>query len=63
MRSLDIVEDWKEPFRKGVIYYLRDGLVRGVLLWNTWGQVAAATRLIAEKSLHSSETLEGRITD
>ncbi|MGH8763065.1 MAG: NAD(P)/FAD-dependent oxidoreductase [Nitrosospira sp.] len=61
--SLDIVEDWKEPFRKGVIYYLRDGRVRGVLLWNTWGQVAAATQLIAEKAEHSRATLEGRITD
>lgn len=61
--SLDIVEDWKEPFRKGVVYYLRDGRVRGVLLWNTWGQVPAATRLIEEKALHSRTTLLGRITD
>lgn len=61
--SLDIIEDWKEPFRKGVIYYLRDGRVRGVLLWNTWGQVAAATELIAEKAAHTSETLMGHISD
>jgi len=61
--SLDIVEDWKEPFRKGVIYFLRDGRVRGVLLWNTWGQVSAAAQLIAEKAEHSRATLEGRITD
>jgi NADPH-dependent 2,4-dienoyl-CoA reductase/sulfur reductase-like enzyme len=61
--SLDIVEDWKEPFRKGVVYYLRDGYVRGVLLWNTWGQVPVATDLIAEKATHSRETLAGRITD
>jgi 3-phenylpropionate/trans-cinnamate dioxygenase ferredoxin reductase component len=61
--SLDVVEDWKEPFRKGVIYYLREGRVRGVLLWNTWGQVAAATELIAQKAVHTSETLMGRISD
>ncbi|HLP97031.1 MAG TPA: FAD-dependent oxidoreductase [Sideroxyarcus sp.] len=61
--GMDIVEDWKEPFRKGVIYYLRDECVRGVLLWNTWGQVAAATGLLAEKSLASRETLLGRISD
>jgi hypothetical protein len=61
--SLDIVEDWKEPFRKGVIYYLRNGRVRGVLLWNTWGQVPAATELIADNAAHTSETLLGRITD
>lgn len=61
--SMDIVEDWTEPFRKGVIYYLRDGCVRGVLLWNTWGQVAAATQLIAEKAQHSPPSLMGRISD
>lgn len=61
--SLDVVEDWKEPFRKGVVYYLRDGRVRGVLLWNTWGQVLAATQLIEGKARHSSATLLGRITD
>lgn len=61
--SLDIVEDWSERFRKGVIYYLRDGYVRGVLLWNTWGQVAAATQLIEEKAKHSRTTLLGRISD
>jgi 3-phenylpropionate/trans-cinnamate dioxygenase ferredoxin reductase subunit len=60
---LELVEDWQEPFRKGVIYYLRDGRVRGVLLWNTWGQVAAARELIAENVVHSSETLTGRISD
>ncbi len=59
----EIVEDWKETFHKGVIYYLRDGRVRGVLLWNTWGQVAAATQLIAEKSQQNRNTLLGRIHD
>jgi len=61
--AYEIVEDWKEPFHKGVIYYLRDGIVRGVLLWNTWGQVDAATQLIAEKTRHTGSTLVGRIND
>ncbi|MBA2482930.1 MAG: FAD-dependent oxidoreductase [Nitrosomonas sp.] len=61
--SLDIIEDWKEPFRKGVIYYLRDKRVRGVLLWNTWDQIETATRLIAEKAEHSRATLLGRISN
>jgi NADPH-dependent 2,4-dienoyl-CoA reductase/sulfur reductase-like enzyme len=61
--SLDMVEDWQEKFRKGVIYYLRDGYVRGVLLWNTWGQLAAATELIAEKAQHSGKTLKGLIRE
>jgi 3-phenylpropionate/trans-cinnamate dioxygenase ferredoxin reductase component len=40
--------DWKEPYREGVVYYLRDGQIRGVLLWNVWERVDAARRLIAE---------------
>jgi NADPH-dependent 2,4-dienoyl-CoA reductase/sulfur reductase-like enzyme len=44
----ELVADWKEPFRKGVVYYLSGGRVRGVLLWNTWGQVDVARALIAE---------------
>src|SRR6266566_1884787 len=37
---------WKERFREGVIYYLKDDKVRGVLLWNTWGQVDSARAII-----------------
>lgn len=45
---LETVADWKDRFRQGVIYYLKDRRVRGVLLWNTWGQVDQARALIAE---------------
>jgi NADPH-dependent 2,4-dienoyl-CoA reductase/sulfur reductase-like enzyme len=56
-----IVADWTEPFRKGVLYYLGDGRVRGVLLWNVWGQVDAARRLIAEPGPFQPEDLHGRL--
>jgi NADPH-dependent 2,4-dienoyl-CoA reductase/sulfur reductase-like enzyme len=46
--QLEIVADWQEPFRQGVIYYLQAGRARGVLLWNVWGKVDAARQLIAE---------------
>jgi 3-phenylpropionate/trans-cinnamate dioxygenase ferredoxin reductase subunit len=59
--GMEIVEDWKEPFRQGVVYYLNAGHVRGVLLWNTWGQVDAARRLIAAKDTFSAAALAGRI--
>jgi NADPH-dependent 2,4-dienoyl-CoA reductase/sulfur reductase-like enzyme len=45
---LETVADWKEQFREGVVYYHRDGQVRGVLLWNVWGQVDSARKLIAD---------------
>jgi len=45
---LQTQSDWKEPFREGVVYYLKDSRVRGVLLWNTWGQVDNARSLIGK---------------
>jgi len=56
---LTITADWKEPHREGVIYYQREGRVRGVLLWNVWGQVDNARALIAEKRIFKPEDLKG----
>lgn len=58
---LETVVDWKQPFREGVIYYLKDRRVRGVLLWNTWGQVDAARLLIAESGPFEPAGLKGRL--
>jgi len=58
---LETVADWKTPFREGVIYYLDRGRVRGVLLWNTWGQVDAARRLIADPGPFRAADLKGRL--
>jgi hypothetical protein len=44
-----------------VVYYLEGGRVRGVLLWNTWGQVDAARALIAESGPIRKEDLKGRL--
>jgi 3-phenylpropionate/trans-cinnamate dioxygenase ferredoxin reductase component len=57
----EIVEDWKEEYREGVAYYLNEGRVRGVLLWNTWGQVETARTLIAEKGPFHSRNVKQRI--
>ena len=43
---LEIVSDWKERFREGVVYYLKEGRVRGVLLWGIFGKVDAARGFI-----------------
>ncbi len=56
---LETVADWKEPHREGVVYYLRGGRVRGVLLWNVWQQVDAARRLVAEARTFRPEELQG----
>lgn len=58
---LEQVEDWRVPGKEGVVYYLEDGLVRGVLLWNTWGQVDAARDLIDGATPYTAEELIGRL--
>lgn len=58
---LETVADWKEPYREGVVYYLANGRVRGVLLWNTWDQVEHARKLIAEPGPFSARDLKGRL--
>lgn len=58
---LEMVTDWKEPFKKGVIYYLSAGKVRGVLLWNVWDTIPKARQLIAEPGPFSASNLQGRL--
>ncbi|KZC18087.1 pyridine nucleotide-disulfide oxidoreductase [Rhodanobacter sp. FW510-R12] len=58
---LQVVEDWREPNREGVVYYLEGGRVRGVLLWNVWDQVDAARELIAEPGPFDAVSLRGRL--
>jgi NADPH-dependent 2,4-dienoyl-CoA reductase/sulfur reductase-like enzyme len=58
---LETVEQWVTPFREGVVYYLDAGRVRGVLLWNTWGQVDAARSLIAAPGPFDAENVRGRL--
>ena len=57
----EVIADWKEKFRTGVVYYVTDRKVRGVLLWNVWGQVEAARQLIGESEPVRAPDLVGRI--
>jgi len=45
---LETISDWKDPFKEGVIYYLKGGNVRGVLLWGIFGKVDDARALIGK---------------
>lgn len=58
---LETFADWKRPNEEGIIYYLQNNRVRGVLLWNVWEQVDAARKLIAEPGSFSVKDLEGRL--
>jgi len=58
---LETFADWKRPNEEGVIYYLQNGRVRGVLLWNVWEQVEAARQLIAKPGPFTAKNLKGRL--
>ena len=58
---MDIVSDWQEPYRKGVLYYLNDQKLRGVLLWDVWKMADTARALIAAPGLFTKEELIGKI--
>ena len=58
---LEIVEDWEEKFRKGIIYYLKNNCVRGVLLWNTFGLVDVARKLIMSRQQVSARDVAAQI--
>ena len=59
--KLQTFTDWQEPFKKGVIYYLENDRVRGVLLWNVWEQVDNARALLKERGPIKADDLKGRI--
>ncbi|MCE5268497.1 MAG: NAD(P)/FAD-dependent oxidoreductase [Planctomycetaceae bacterium] len=60
---LQMVSDWKEPFREGVVYYLRGGRVCGTLLWNVWERIDAARQLIAETGPFEPADLHGPVLE
>ena len=61
--KMKTISDWQEePFKKGVVYYLDDDRVRGVLLWNVWKKVDDARALTMEEGPFKEEDLKGRIT-
>ncbi len=61
--KLETFADWQEPFKKGVIYYLEGGRVRGVLLWNVWKKIKDATALMEAAGPFKAQDLIDRIRD
>ena len=55
---LDTHAVWKQEHREGIVYYLWDDVIRGALLWNTWGAVDWARELIAKKEVLTREERE-----
>ena len=60
--KLETVADWEEPFKKGVVYYLDEGRVHGVLLWNVWDSVPEARALLKAWGPFKAADLKGRLS-
>lgn len=43
---METVSDWQKPFDTGVIYFLRNGKIRGAMMCNVWNKVEAVRSLI-----------------
>lgn len=61
--SLHVVADWAEPYRKGVVFYMGEDLIRGVLLWNVWDRVPSARALIESGRRFRNDELKASLLD
>ena len=59
--QLETFADWQKVNDTGVIYYLRDGKVRGAMMCNVWEKVEAARALIRKNERVTPESLRGMI--
>lgn len=59
--QLKTVEDWKKEYDTGVVYYLNNGAVRGIMLCNVWEKVDEARKLILKGTKVKPEELRGAI--
>jgi NADPH-dependent 2,4-dienoyl-CoA reductase/sulfur reductase-like enzyme len=59
--QLETVADWQKENDTGVIYYLKDGKVRGAMMCNVWDKVEAARELIRKGKPVPKESLRGMI--
>ena len=58
---LETFADWQKEYDTGVIYYLRDGRVRGVMMCNMWDRLEAARELIRNGEVMTLQKLRGLI--
>ncbi len=59
--NLEVFADWTKENETGVVYYLRDGRVRGAMMCNVWEKVEAARELIRRAGRVGGEDLRGAL--
>jgi NADPH-dependent 2,4-dienoyl-CoA reductase/sulfur reductase-like enzyme len=58
-KRLDIFEDWIDPFKKGTIFYLNEGRIRGLIFWNLWDKVEQGKEVISSGKVFHTADLPG----
>jgi 3-phenylpropionate/trans-cinnamate dioxygenase ferredoxin reductase subunit len=59
--QLQTVADWKKEYDTGVVYYLNNDTVRGIMLCNVWEKIDEARELIRKGKKVKPEELRGAI--
>ncbi len=49
---------WKEEHKRGVIYYRKDNIIKGILLWNEWGKIDLAREIIQKQKWTEEKDLQ-----
>jgi len=58
----EIIEDWEKKYEKGVLYYLNEGRVSGIVLWNVWEKLDEARKVIGLPGPIIGSDLIGKIS-
>ncbi|HEY3398007.1 MAG TPA: FAD-dependent oxidoreductase [Armatimonadota bacterium] len=58
---LDVFADWQQENETGVLYFRREGKLRGAMMCNVWDQVPAARELIRSGKTFTVQELRGAI--
>jgi NADPH-dependent 2,4-dienoyl-CoA reductase/sulfur reductase-like enzyme len=58
-KDYEIYTDWIDKFKKGTIFYLDQGKIRGLIFWNLWGKVDEGRKTISEGKTFNPDDLKG----
>jgi len=58
---LETFADWQKENDTGVIYYLKDGRIRGMMMCNVWDKVDTAREMIRKGEQVTAESLRGAV--
>ena len=58
-KNLEIFEDWIEPFKKGTIFFLDEGHIRGLIFWNLWDKLEQGQSIINSGKIFKQADLPG----